>query len=533
MDSDLIIDFSTTGNLANFNTSGFSFAEPSGRWSVGASSLVVVPGLRYRDNLELCLTVWRAINSPAHLKVDINGISHQETVVSGSIELVVSIKPEAVVEGSDIKLVFTHAPIHGQGLNDIGTADSRLLGVFFQKLTLRQSRKPNAAPAATRSSSIVGHQEGIRITEDMSDFLYAQGDRRLRVFSAAFRSAPAPVIAKSLLPVDLLDEHLRTPQVGDVWAYAIGKAEVWGNGWIRRNGTFLLFPDCFPGYFASGLVANSGEIPAVWTGSLKATKPDRVHIDGPVASVMHPNIVYGHFLLEIMPKLYLLSVIRDWVGEVPVLLSRHAPDWVKFFVATLLGEQGICWYDHRQEFVTAETLVLPAMMQADYSLHPAMNSAVRALLQCSPSRPMPAAGGYPARLYLSRTRMPGPKRIENEEEVEDTMSRLGFTILHPQEMSLPDQIAHYRSARVMAGEFSSALHNALFMNQGTGVVSINFFNAYQSAIARLRQQTIAFVPADDGKFRHWMHTSNLPRHFSVDCGQLATITRQMIAAVSG
>ena len=81
----------------------------------------------------------------------------------------------------------------------------------------------------------------------------------------------------------------------------------------------------------------------------------------------------------------------------------------------------------------------------------------------------------------------------------------------------------------MAGEFGSALHNTIFSPPGTQVIAVNFFNHYQSAIARVRRQRIAFVPPEDGTFRHWRLTANLPRKFRADLAILRRTTQEMLA----
>jgi len=83
-------------------------------------------------------------------------------------------------------------------------------------------------------------------------------------------------------------------------------------------------------------------------------------------------------------------------------------------------------------------------------------------------------GPLPRRIYLSRSHLPERKRqAANESTVETMMDAFGFTVLHPQEMSIPDQIAAVRTAEVVAGCDGSALHMSAFARPGTKVLAID------------------------------------------------------------
>jgi O-antigen biosynthesis protein WbqL len=92
--------------------------------------------------------------------------------------------------------------------------------------------------------------------------------------------------------------------------------------------------------------------------------------------------------------------------------------------------------------------------------------------------------------------------------------------VHPQRLSLREQLTLFDGAEVVAGEYSSALHNTLFCRPGTRVISLDFYSWYQSAIGRLRQQPHGFVAPDDGKFRHWRSVAEPQRIYRIDVNAL-------------
>lgn len=69
---------------------------------------------------------------------------------------------------------------------------------------------------------------------------------------------------------------------------------------------------------------------------------------------------------------------------------------------------------------------------------------------------------YPEKVYLSRTKLSYYKRNNgNEKFLEGILKRRGFEIIHPQELSLPDQICIFSKAKVIVGSFGSAFHTML------------------------------------------------------------------------
>jgi len=80
------------------------------------------------------------------------------------------------------------------------------------------------------------------------------------------------------------------------------------------------------------------------------------------------------------------------------------------------------------------------------------------------------------KLYLSRSALgPAQRGVDQERALEARLQALGWTIVHPEELSLAEQIALYRSARVVAGFEGSALHGLAFLglpNRPPGVVML-------------------------------------------------------------
>lgn len=75
------------------------------------------------------------------------------------------------------------------------------------------------------------------------------------------------------------------------------------------------------------------------------------------------------------------------------------------------------------------------------------------------------------RIFLSRRNFT-QRQLVNESEIIDDLTRLGFEVLHPEQLSFIDQIALYHSADVIVGSASSALTNCIFCNPQARVIAL-------------------------------------------------------------
>ncbi len=74
-------------------------------------------------------------------------------------------------------------------------------------------------------------------------------------------------------------------------------------------------------------------------------------------------------------------------------------------------------------------------------------------------------------LYISRNES-GMRRIINEEELLPGLRDIGFTIVTPSEITLRDQIEHFRAARVVLSAHGAGLTNILFCRPGATLIEI-------------------------------------------------------------
>lgn len=344
------------------------------------------------------------------------------------------------------------------------------------------------------------------------------GPQRLRLGAALRARPPAPLFEPDRLPPRIVAEHAGRPLVPGPEFYAVPGHELGSLGLLQRDGSVfvddrvqprgmndLIAPDTMPQHWIRGLLAPDAEI---------------VDVAGPVGVALHPHTVWGHFLLENLARVHLLAKLRTLGRPLPIAVPIDAPVWVREFVALYFSAGETLSYNAAFQRVRAPSFVLPGMMMSHYHFHPEMNAMVRELLdRVVGTAPLPL--DRPRLLYLSRSRNIGFHAIANEHEVEATMTSLGFTVVHPQDMSLRAQLALYAGAEGIVAPYSSVAHNALFAPMGTPVMCFGWMNRCQSGIATLRGQPLAYVKPADGEtiFPPAGHTGIF--YMRIDCAALA------------
>jgi Domain of unknown function (DUF4422)/Glycosyltransferase 61/Methyltransferase domain len=397
---------------------------------------------------------------------------------------------------------------------------------------MQETRNSGPSPAGRRFAidrSVAGFQPTSDVTE-----LGRSGRNQVYSFCKSARAGEQlPLFFADRLSQDIVLEHEEYPDPPEINLYATPDVMVGSGGLLHKEDRIWLPPDCYPGYLGEMCEQAGGVLGDVWASALTTAIPTVVRHDLICASPWHPNLIYGHFLMEILPKLYLLRASRDIGVQFKVAMWRGTPSWAKAFIDLYFNEDDLIWYDKHSEILLPNSVLTSSMMHHSHNFHPLMNVALedvclRAGIGTTAATAKPK-GDTAALIYLSRTRIAGGwHKLTNESDVEETFRNAGFTVVHPQELALAEQLAIYRRADCLAGQYSSALHNSLFARRGIKVLSLNRINWYQSRIARLRGQRLGFVPPADGAMRDWRRRGGTVAEYSIDCAELRSYIADFI-----
>jgi capsular polysaccharide biosynthesis protein len=192
-----------------------------------------------------------------------------------------------------------------------------------------------------------------------------------------------------------------------------------------------------------------------------ATLPVR-RVPGQAVCLFGPGYpVWGHWLVDFLPRLHLLRLAGFRIERLRFLLPQDSPE----FAVNLLRQVGVdpeslVFYDADSCQVQVDELILPTTLRKGSRLHSAFAEATRAWTKFL--IPAGLSGVGKRRLFISRTRFGSTRHLTNRARIEAMAAAAGFEIIHPEAMPLRVQIALFASARQVMGEYGSGLHNTIF-----------------------------------------------------------------------
>lgn len=177
---------------------------------------------------------------------------------------------------------------------------------------------------------------------------------------------------------------------------------------------------------------------------------------------------YGHWVPEHLLKLKIIfDVLGDDAMKVSLIIEKNPPEW-KLLMLSALGwddDKLIKWDSHQAK---VDQLYFPSYPMPSYSGYLWLkNSLLVGLgLNVSPEKKR--------RLYLSRNNY-GGRKVKNELELEVFLANKGFEKIHPENMSIQDQLVAFSNAEVVLGPHGSAFTNIIF---GENLKVIEFFGKF-------------------------------------------------------
>ncbi|MCZ4058020.1 glycosyltransferase 61 family protein [Pantoea sp. LMR881] len=192
----------------------------------------------------------------------------------------------------------------------------------------------------------------------------------------------------------------------------------------------------------------------------------------------HPDI-FGHFLIEVLPDLWAFHLIGIKNLKVATSVKMNSA-YLKMLASVGIGSDQVVHIDGP---IKAKTVYVPSVMiQRRRYVDPTGRDIFERIKSLANlSKQVDAR-----RIYVSRSRAPG-RGLENEKAIEAIFEGFGFTIIHPQELPMEDQIKLFRDAKMIAGTGGSAMHNAIYSGDDAKVLilaTVNWFVLADAFICR-------------------------------------------------
>lgn len=190
------------------------------------------------------------------------------------------------------------------------------------------------------------------------------------------------------------------------------------------------------------------------------------------------HTVYGHWLADFLPKLYLLHRAGYRLERLRILLPDDTPAFARAWLAALGIEAGqILPYAPWGERLACAQLVVPGALRHASRAAPMLAEARTFLLdRLGYRRPRWRPAPRPRRrLLVARSENPATlnrRRLAERALLAERAAARGFETARPETLPIPEQVALFRSAATLVGEYGSGLHGSLFAEPGATVLSL-------------------------------------------------------------
>ncbi|MDE2514449.1 MAG: glycosyltransferase family 61 protein [Rhodospirillales bacterium] len=221
-----------------------------------------------------------------------------------------------------------------------------------------------------------------------------------------------------------------------------------------------------------------------------------IRLEEPALLIFGPGFgIYGHWLLDFLPRLAIARMTLGRRLDAFVLpLPDDAPAWVGRMLSEFAGIEAtrLRPYRRTEEQVFCPRLCLPSFAHhGDYAPHALMRQFYAAY------RPDIPTGGE-RRLCLSRHGLDGggfshPRIFEQRAAMEAIAAARGFEIVAPESLPFAEQVALFRGARIVAGEYGSGMHNTIFSAPGTVVGMVGWWSHIQTHLLAACGQSGLFM----------------------------------------
>lgn len=274
---------------------------------------------------------------------------------------------------------------------------------------------------------------------------------------------------------------------------------------------------------------------AAWEGHYSAAY-ERIFDDGNFIPIDRPAVVvvrrgdsvWGHWLLEMLPKIVLTE--KHFPGQFSYIIPGHifseSPEQSygksvrESLAAYGIGKDRIIFIRLGEKYVFSQLFDVAGAYQRT-GLHP----AARQMMQSAVIRPekMPPAGERIAIL-----RRPDSRRsLANHEAIRGVLRKLGFTILDLLAAPFPEQVAAFAEAKIIVCELGSDLASIIYAANGTRIVTLgpaDWFDTYfQPFLAEMNSYQADLRGPSTGRLSGPEDLPEIPANcsYTIDPGDLA------------
>lgn len=207
---------------------------------------------------------------------------------------------------------------------------------------------------------------------------------------------------------------------------------------------------------------------------------------------------WGHWLVEFLPRIFLIQRYGININEVKFLLPFNVPKFALDLVKICgLSDENIIFFDQNKELMRSEKIIVPTNL-SDFSIfHPVFSDYVEWI--CGKIGICRKKEGI-KKIFIQRTDNNKLRTLVNRKEIERIAQENGYELINPNILSVTEQIEIFWDATHICGEYGSGLHSSIFSRRQPIIVALrgNSFDPgfIQNGLAKSCKQKIGYVFGD-------------------------------------
>ncbi len=312
----------------------------------------------------------------------------------------------------------------------------------------------------------------------------------IQIRPAEYRAAG--VVHALTSDVDLLaslqDRHLQSGQIDAVGCHLVSNVRIAGMMYPFKNNALIVDGTHLSMVTHDWVNRFPTHVPGAVLGRASHT------LDGIVLPVGSPgHRTFGHWIIDFLPRVALARMVTGASFQyLKILLLDDTPDWAVELLRLLfdIGPKQIVWMRTFDEEFLLNKACIPSHAHSGNLL---FHSFIRELYDAFPRIVRPPF----RRLYIQRGSTTDNRMFARRNEMESLAAHSGYELVDPSAMSFAEQAQLFSDARIIVGEYGSALHNAVFSQPGCQVVVMNVPGVEQTRIAAAFGHEIFLVPGHE------------------------------------
>lgn len=318
----------------------------------------------------------------------------------------------------------------------------------------------------------------------------------LNVWDFAVSRPLAPMFMLGNISASLSQIYFNETGNLEAGVYTLRDVGVVGSGFIIRDGESVA---CNAIGLSVGQCLHSQK-----SGDIALEKKQKISkINKAVMLVTLAPGVYGHWIVDFLPKIALLKIAGFDIHNLTYLIGSSVPEFGLRWLALLgIRPDQILRYDEQSEFVMVEELLVPTNARAGSRTSGVFRQCIDEMMALVDRfAPNSDAGPQYEKVFISRSRAGRDDRfMTNRDEIEGIAREHGYHIVHPEKLPILDQINLFRSAKSVIGEYGSALHGTIFSAPGIDVCCLRAASEHprflQSGLCQAMGQQCGYVFGD-------------------------------------